>query len=717
MSEHEENVSHAGLDSIDHQPAFIYTPRHNHNDAPIEPPTKRRKIGTGQRRTSASKSWPTLQPNPTNFEPLLRGAESEDCILLRQELFQKCWSETDSRIQSVLEEANDDTLAEVTNFVNAPENLGISDRLPASFIVTGPNIASQGLLFKQLSTRLRVEVDGPVVVLRSGDASNLKAILKQLIRAATNQGGHDEEVLHEQDGRKLLYYDLEILRGYVRAHSYKKVVIAFQDSEGFETSLLVELITLFNSWKDRIPFVLLFGIATSVELFQERLTQSASRCIYGIQVDVEQSSVIIEKIFQKAVASSGATLRLGPTLLSTLIERQKSYVQSVQSFIAAIKYTYMCHFYGNALSVLSDTSQGFAKSVKRLQPIHFETIRMLPSFQKLVESKVEGGERIRPRELLEEDAVVLEEVEIALESKERDILRLLRALHVFRQATNDADGGIELYMTIFEGGLQDSEYLNRMLTSIKGMAPNELIAFTGRIITAIEDGSPAMELEGWADEDQIFLSTIQDIKAKIVALQEQAEGNGTPIRSSEVINSKSMRTTVIAQRVEMARQKSSLSEAERDFISLIEKLTTLLHAYFTLSNPQDLFLHETWLCDSTNSIFEVFAPKPRTAIEEALLAPNTFINCEAATDGDGPSATQPPVAILYQRYLEAGSLINMADMWSSFLEIVAGDDPEYNEREGLMLFYRGLADLKLLGMVKQSKKKTDHLAKVSWRGI
>lgn len=91
--------------------------------------------------------------------------------------------------------------------------------------------------------------------------------------------------------------------------------------------------------------MLLFGIATSVELFQERLTQAASRCIYGIQVDVEQSSVIIERIFQKAVASSGATLRLGPTLLSILIERQQDHVQSVQSFIAAIKVSHCTFFF------------------------------------------------------------------------------------------------------------------------------------------------------------------------------------------------------------------------------------------------------------------------------------------------------------------------------------------------------------------------------------
>lgn len=76
------------------------------------------------------------------------------------------------------------------------------ERVPTGFIVTGPNIASQSLLFKQLSARLKAEINGPIVALRSGDASNLKSVLKQLIRDATNQrpGEDDEGVLSsEQD--------------------------------------------------------------------------------------------------------------------------------------------------------------------------------------------------------------------------------------------------------------------------------------------------------------------------------------------------------------------------------------------------------------------------------------------------------------------------------------------------------------------------------------
>lgn len=64
--------------------------------------------------------------------------------------------------------------------------------------MTGPNIASQGLLFEQLSAHLKEEINGPIFTFRSGDASNLKAVLKQLIRDATNQNHGDEDLL-EQD--------------------------------------------------------------------------------------------------------------------------------------------------------------------------------------------------------------------------------------------------------------------------------------------------------------------------------------------------------------------------------------------------------------------------------------------------------------------------------------------------------------------------------------
>lgn len=46
--------------------------------------------------------------------------------------------------------------------------------------------------------------------------------------------------------RKYLNYDLESLAVYVKAHSCERVCVAFQDSEGFDSTLLSDLVVLFR---------------------------------------------------------------------------------------------------------------------------------------------------------------------------------------------------------------------------------------------------------------------------------------------------------------------------------------------------------------------------------------------------------------------------------------------------------------------------------------
>jgi origin recognition complex subunit 3 len=92
-----------------------------------------------------------------------------------------------------------------------------------------------------------------------------------------------------------------------------------------------------SSWLDRIPFGLLFGIATSVELFQARLLKSTCFHLYGEQFDVEQSTSVIEKIFRTAVAHVDAPLRLGPSLMQSLLERQQDQVAGPPMFVNSLK--------------------------------------------------------------------------------------------------------------------------------------------------------------------------------------------------------------------------------------------------------------------------------------------------------------------------------------------------------------------------------------------
>ena len=91
-----------------------------------------------------------------------------------------------------------------------------------------------------------------------------------------------------------------------------------------------------SSWNDRIPFVLLFGIATSVELFQEKLARETIRYLDGLAFDVQQ--VDAEDIF-KAFQSVEKILWIGPALSRIMLQRHRDYIQSHSSFVNSLKVT------------------------------------------------------------------------------------------------------------------------------------------------------------------------------------------------------------------------------------------------------------------------------------------------------------------------------------------------------------------------------------------
>lgn len=104
----------------------------------------------------------------------------------------------------------------------------------------------------------------------------------------------------------------------------------------------VKVADVKSSWRKRIPFVLLFGIATSVELFQEKLSRSAIKCLDRTAFDVQQAG--IEDIF-KAFHTEQPTLWVGPTLNRMILQRQKDYIQGHSSFVNSLKVMVTIHPY------------------------------------------------------------------------------------------------------------------------------------------------------------------------------------------------------------------------------------------------------------------------------------------------------------------------------------------------------------------------------------
>lgn len=90
-----------------------------------------------------------------------------------------------------------------------------------------------------------------------------------------------------------------------------------------------------SSWNDRIPFVLLFGIATSVDMFLDKLSRATVKRLHCGRFDVAQLE--IEDIFKAATSLEHPVGPwLGPSLSSAILQRQKDYFQSISAFVQAL---------------------------------------------------------------------------------------------------------------------------------------------------------------------------------------------------------------------------------------------------------------------------------------------------------------------------------------------------------------------------------------------
>lgn len=195
-------------------------------------------------------------------------------------------------------------------------------------------------------------------------------------------------------------------------------------------------------------------------------------------------------------------------------------------------------------------------------------------------------------------------------------------------------------------------------------------------------------LETWSSEDLDSFYFKLDLKRYASELDALIEANDGSIdfRNQHDVANESLRTTVVAQKVLLSKHKATLSAQDKAYSDLVGQLHMQLGSFFSywFITPRGLVLSDILMYDLKSPHTEVFQPRPRFAIERALSSPHDYLGCDCCgTDrvgGEGISlsATQPATAILYQLYLESGSLINVSDLWSAF-NAMAGDDEENSE--------------------------------------
>lgn len=371
----------------------------------------------------------------------------------------------------------------------------------------------------------------------------------------------------------------------------------------------------------------------------------------------------------------------------------------------------MCHFYANPLSVFMPIIT--VEDMPWVQSEHFEGIRSMPSFRQHVENMLEDGHHVGARQLLESNEHVLKLVETAMKDRNAWISNLLRCTQILVSLGIDKNDFTDTFIELMTDGIELNSEDSAVVDAVQKLGPKQIISTMERVQVALTTNDGVRTPT--SDDDRVS-SQLAELVASAQRTVATAEEAGHTLRSQYSGQTKVVRTTVIAQRVQLSRDSATLTDTDKDFTNTVDSFVALLRKECSCEPATGVPLHEIWFYNSRTPYRDVFVPKPRAVFERSLTRPRDYLGCDCCDDAGNASALAPPAAILYKLYQEAGALINVADLWTAFSGIVGSDegDEEVDERGTLALFYQGLAELRALGFVKGSKKKTDHVAKVKW---
>lgn len=707
-----------------------------------------------------------LNGSATDSTRLLKLSQTYDIDELaekRKKLFEDFWLEQKPKfkVNSVKREQLRGLLA----FAKDGSKQDCEGRIPTALLLTGLDEGNGKAVLRAFSESSQ-QKERVVIELHARQCTNLQAALKNITKEAILEtSGLDAYSTFLNKHKRLipLSFDLELLELFVRENRLSQIVVALSDVETFDSHVINELISTLHLWHQRIHFVLMLGISSTRELFERKFSKSCLKMMYAQSFEFVPSSHLTSSIVRQIQQSDErkSHLYLGPSIMAALSDISQGQGSSARTLENALLFTYMSHFLANPLSVLVSTEVN--PSDKDANSCIAQAARKTQSFRQHCDelvSKSTKGSKAMVRELLQDDEALLTRIKASVSegqiefTKSLQMVATLADLHQVLVHENSKtqrpkfEVEAELYQALSD--LTDCAVFDEVETSIKSLTPSRLI----HVLKSIQETAS---------------SIIPDLNDLIAILEQPYQGmvNGDDtVGTNGVPTSLSTPTTPKNRGKNGASTKSSQkgSRETSDTASVIEVSLTKLKDMLRQSSldVSSLLLHEAYIVSARNIRFKQnFEPHTRSALERALLKPGDYLGCECCTrqiqdnndlegieefNGTGVHAASrgslPPASVLFTLLQEAPTIINVRDLFDAFQSRLQSltsntevdDDDDTSLKATMTQFYRALAELKMIGLVRAStgtqiKKRAvgknskaghqeiDFVAKTSWAGL
>ncbi|XP_066867544.1 origin recognition complex subunit 3 isoform X3 [Kogia breviceps] len=676
--------------------------------------------------------------------------ESEDSKL-RFETYQLIWQQMKSETERLQEELNKnlfDSLIEFlqkshSGFQKNSRDWGCQIKLreiPTAALVLGVNVTDHDLTFRSLTEVLQNNVTPYVVSLQAKDCPDMKHFLQKLASQLMdcNVGMQSKEKESVQVTQKRIHYSMDSLSTWYmnvtqtdpkmprkkRTPSSQwqspPVVLILKDMESFTTKVLQDFIIISSQHLHEFPLILIFGIATSPIVIHRLLPHAVSSLLC---IELFQSLSCKEHlttVLDKLLLTTQFPFKLSDKVLQVLTNIFLYHDFSIQNFIKGLQLSLLEHFYSQPLSVLCCNLPEAKRRINFLSDNQCENIRRLPSFRRYVEKQASEKQVA----LLTNERFLKEETQTLLENLHvyhTNYFLVLRCLHQFTSSLPKYPLGRqirELYCTCLEKSIWDSEEYASALQLLRMLAKDELMAMLQKCFKVFKYSSEK-QLGNTAKRMEEFLAQFQSLDAEAKEEEDTSESQSKGLQKTDLYHLQ--KSLLEMKELRRTSKRQTKFEALRE--RLVSFIDSLVREYLLLPETQPL--HEVLYFGAAHTLRQHLNAAPRIALHTALNNPYYYLKNEALRSEEGciPNVA-PDICVAYKLHLECSRLINLVDWSEAFATVVtAAEKMDANsvtseERNEIIhaRFIRAVSELELLGFIKPTKQKTDHVARLTWGG-
>ncbi|XP_072764702.1 origin recognition complex subunit 3 isoform X2 [Anoplolepis gracilipes] len=576
-----------------------------------------------------------------------------------------------------------------------------SYEIATAILLTGVNVPDHTTLFDTAVSKLS-NITSHIAVLWSKDCNSVKNIIEDTVYQFIQKSNSDDvpQVRKSQCTMRALkewlveYEDLE-----------DPLIIILPDFESFSINILHDFILVLSSYRDTLKFVLIFGVATTLHIVHRSLTYDVTSKLV-VQVFHTQTQVeTLSDVLESTVFSSKIPFKLIGRAFQLLTDIFLFYDFSVDNFLQNFKICMIQHFYDNNISSLCCKPKDIKERISNLTHENIADIKSLPSIAKYLKTSSKET-KLSDEEFKE----LLEQLLNRFHKFMNQFLIVLRCLHCLVAPLPGAPMGKQLRevytKAVYTNTLTESCEYKECLKLLGFLSKEELLSKLESVIKIIEHS-----------KDPVIKKIKVNLDSRIDTIREASlnatKGSSVIISMEEKLSRMQLKEKLL--KMSQQQSRSAYKQAQHDLIDYLDREVFSAH----LVEPSRVTAHEIFCYSDGNQAKHHIRGSLRAAIHTGLNDPQMYLDCDCCkleNDDDIPR-TLPDLSIIYKLHLESRKLINMYDWLQAFLTIV---DPQAQSAEQRDVdprlqarFTQAVATLQFLGFIKTSRRKTDHVKRLT----